>query len=164
MQLQWIPNIGYWDAVCSSGCTYQQQHLGVTHCTRLSSFGFSTTLRSHRCLLDSKSHTFYFLPVNFSRIIADVKVPVHSSKLGRSVIELVFILASLLQLVKKEKKICRWQIEENTTGTDTRVVSMGLHWDDPSVMKRKALLINYFNVQYNMSFDLSASNSFVQLI
>lgn len=50
--------------------------------------------------------TFYFLPVNFSRVIAIVKMPVH--KAGQiSWADWYLLWHSLSQLLKKEKKI-RW--------------------------------------------------------
>lgn len=90
MQLQWIPNAGMyldqksWNAMCRGGCTHQQQHPGVPDCARLSSSSSSSTLCLHHCLLDSKPQTFGFLPINFSRVIAIVKMLAHSSKLDRS--------------------------------------------------------------------------------
>lgn len=72
-----------WNSVCHGGCTHQQQYPGGPDCARLSSFSSFSTIGSHLCLLDSKPQTFYFLPINFSRVVASVKMPVHRSKSGR---------------------------------------------------------------------------------
>lgn len=111
MQLQWIPKKGCWDAVCSSGCTYRQRHTEVPRCARLSLFSFSSTLCSCRCLLDSKPHTFYFLPINFSRIIAHVQQLKFGQISYRIGIYSSITFATGEERLKKIKQALRYQLD-----------------------------------------------------